>query len=130
MNDGDYEPGSVTTIHRGIQRYLDGVSVKFNILQLDDFVKSQKVLAAKRKQVVNKGLGNKPNAMRELEEEEVDKLFELDYFGSNGQVILHRTMWWFISLYFGFRARDESRKLCLGDVRLEFDSGKGKEYLV
>ena len=43
----------------------------------------QNGLAAKRMQPVKKGLGNKPNAMRELEEDEVDKLFGEGYFGSN-----------------------------------------------
>ena len=30
-------------------------------------------------------------------------------------------MWWFLSLHFGFRARDESRKLLWGDVQLQQD---------
>ena len=31
---------------------------------------------------------------------------------------------------FGFRARDESRKLCWGDVKLQVDSQTGREFLV
>ena len=72
-------------------------------------------MAVKRKQFVKKGLGNNPNATRELEED-VDKQFEEGY--------IQRAMWWFISLHFGFRARDESRKCCWGDVGLEFGIAK------
>ena len=40
-------------------------------------------------------------------------------------------MWWFVSLHFWFRARDESRKLCWGDVTLQQDPTKdGGEVLV
>ena len=42
---------------------------------------------------------------------------------------LQRAFWWFISLHFGFRARDEARKLCWGDVGLVYDHAKQKEYL-
>ena len=39
-------------------------------------------------------------------------------------------MWWFLSLHFGFRARDESRKLCWGDVIVSEDPDTGKEMMV
>ena len=35
-------------------------------------------------------------------------------------VALQRTVWWFLSLHFGFRAIDESRKLRWGDVQSWF----------
>ena len=40
-------------------------------------------------------------------------------------------MWWILSLHFGFRAHDESRKLCWGDVSLQTDPIQdGREMLV
>ena len=39
-------------------------------------------------------------------------------------------MWWFLSLHFGWRTRDESRKLCRGDVGLANDPETDSEYLV
>ena len=39
---------------------------------------------------------------------------------------LQKTMWWLISLHFGFRARDEARKLQWGDVVLESDPERGE----
>ena len=40
--------------------------------------------------------------------------------------MLHRTVWWVLSLHFGFRARDESRKLRWGDIFLENDPESGE----
>ena len=44
----------------------------------------------------------------------------------SGPEVLQRTMWWFLALHFGFRARDESRKLCWGDIELQTNSGGGE----
>ena len=35
-------------------------------------------------------------------------------------------MWWIITLHFGFRARDEARKLCFGDIKLCVDENNGR----
>ena len=74
--------------------------------------------------------GNKPNACRELTTEEEEKLFESGEFGCHNPEALQCTLWWFFSLHFGFRARDESRKLCWGDLELHNDPETGKEVLV
>ena len=79
---------------------------------------------------MRQGKGNKPNATRELTDEEEEKLFESGEFGDKDQLTLQRTLWWYLSMNFGFRARDESRKLCWGDVKLQFDSQTGHEFLV
>ena len=50
-------------------------------------------------------------------------------FGDSNPVALQRTVWWFLSLHFGFRARDESRKLRWGDVQLQ-QQNDGQEVLV
>ena len=99
----------------------DGKST-FNILEQKDFQMSRKVLAAKRKSLVQKaGKGNRPNATSSLTDEEEDKLFKSGQFGVSSPEALQRAMWWFLSLHFGFRARDESRKLRWGDVELQQD---------
>ena len=90
-----------------------------NIFEDEEFSRCRQVVAAKRKSLVQNGFGNKPNATRELTEEEQEKLFETGQFGDHDPLVLQRTLWWFLSLHFGFRARDESRKLCWGDVLLE-----------
>ena len=51
-------------------------------------------------------------------------------FGVQDPKSLQRALWWFLSLHFGWRARDESRKLCWGDVGLASDPENDSEYLV
>ena len=76
------------------------------------------------------GKGNRPQASRELSEAEEEKLFEEGEFGEHNPVVLQRTVWWLLSLHFGFRARDESRRLQWGDVSLEKDPDPDNEMLV
>ena len=46
-------------------------------LKLDtEFARLRKVLASRRKQLTQLGMGNKPNATRPLEDLEVDKLYK------------------------------------------------------
>ncbi|CAH3026737.1 unnamed protein product, partial [Porites evermanni] len=59
------------------------------------------------------GKGNKPQAAQAIDEVEEDALFEAGEFGDSNPGALQRTVWWFLSLHFGFRARDESRKPCI-----------------
>ncbi|CAH3041688.1 unnamed protein product, partial [Porites lobata] len=114
------------------QQQFPGFSAKypFNILKDNEFEKSRKVLAAKKKSLVHEhGKGNKPQAAQAIDEDEEDALFEAREFGDSNPVALQRTVWWFLSLHFGFRARDESRKLRWGDVQLQ-QQNDGQEVLV
>ena len=74
--------------------------------------------------------GNRPQACRELTMAEEDQLFELGLFGKHEPEVLQRTVWWVLSLHFGFRARDESRRLKWGDVLLSKDPETGCELLL
>ena len=131
INGEEYEPSTMTGLQRSIQRFLSDSGSKMNILKDDEFAFSRKVLEAKRKNLVVQGKGNRPNATRSLTEEEEEKLFQSGAFGAENPVALQRTMWWILSLHFGFRARDESRKLCWGDVSCQTDPIQdGREMLV
>ena len=130
QNGGEYEWDSISSFQKSIQRHLKELKLSFNILQDEEFRRSRKVLAAKRKNLVKKGRGNKPNACRELRTEEEEKLFDSGEFGCHNPEALQCTLWWFFSLHFGFRARGESRKLCWGDLELQNDAETGKEVLV
>jgi len=44
--------------------------------------------------------------------------------------ILQRTVWWVLSLHFGFKARDECRRLQWGDIAVEDDPVSEKQVLV
>ena len=129
-NGDEYEPDTISSYQKSIQRHVGELKLPLNILKDDAFSRSREVLSSKRKNLVKQGLGNKPNACRELTEEDVNKLFEAKVFGNHDPVSLQRTIWWFLSMHFGFRARDESRKLCWGDVVLEVDPDTNREVLV
>ncbi len=73
---------------------------------------------------------NRPQSARALTEAEEDLLFQKGLFGDHEPEVLQRTVWWALSLHFGFRARDESRKLKWGDIALDVDPDNGNEVLV
>ena len=110
----EYEPCTLSGFQRSFQRHLHEKGSLINILKDNEFSKSREVLAAKRKNLVRQGKGNHPNATRELTEAEEDALFENGQFSVQDPKSLQRALWWFLSLHFGWRARDESRKLCWG----------------
>ena len=65
INGDEYEPDTLSGFQRSIQRFLSDGKSPFNILVQKEFQMSRKVLAAKRKSLVQKaGKGNRPNATR------------------------------------------------------------------
>ena len=121
-NGEEYEPTTVSRFQRSIQRYLSKKKYPFNILKDNEFEKSRKVPAARRKSLVHEhDKGNKPQAAQAIDEDEENTLFEAVEFGDSNTVALQRTVLWFLSIHFGFQARDESRKLRAG-VSFSFNS--------
>ena len=47
-----YQPDVLSTMHRGLKRYLDTKNYGINILKDEIFAKSRKVLAARRKKLI------------------------------------------------------------------------------
>ena len=92
-NGEEYEPATVSSFQRSIQRYLSEKKYPFNILKDNEFEKSRKVLAAKRKSLVHEhGKGNKPQAAQAIDEDEEDALFEAGEFGDSNPIALQRTV--------------------------------------
>lgn len=128
---GVYEPSSLTSFERSFQRYLNDKNSSLNLFKDQEFTKSRDVLLAKKRELVEKhAKGNRSQAARCLTEAEEDLLFETKQFGDHDPEVLQRTIWWTLSLHFGFRARDESRKLRWGDVVVDKDPESGGEVLV
>lgn len=64
QNGSKYEPDSISSFPKSIQRHLKELKLPFNILQYEKFRPSwEVVLAAKRKNLIKQGQGNKPNAL-------------------------------------------------------------------
>ena len=109
LDGTEYEPVSLSSFQRSLQRSLNEAGSIVNIIDGDNFKLSREVLSAKRRQlVVEHGKGNRPQTARELTEAEEEKIFECGEFGTSTPTALQRTMWWLIALHFGFRARDET----------------------
>ena len=86
--------------------------------------------ARKRDLVYNNVKGNRPQAAREPTEDEEDLLFQNGHFGEDDPEVLQRTVWWMLSLHFGFRARDDCRRLQWGDIVIDEDPVTGKQAIV
>ena len=123
-----YQPDSLSSFLRW-QRILSSRGSKIDLKRDKKFVKARKVLAARRKMLTKQGLGNKPCATRPLPNFEVDKLYSSRYFGTTSPLTLRRNIWWKLTTTFGFRARDESRRLQFGDVKLCYDSETNQHFL-
>lgn len=129
-DDGaEYQPDVLSTIFRAINRYLDVKKYGLSISHDERFKKCRDVLAAKRKEVTKKGYGGKPNATRELTEEEVNRLFEEQYFSTKTGEGLYKGLWWLLAIHAGWRAVDEAKKLCWKDIELKSDPETKREYL-
>ena len=77
-----YQPDSLTSFVHCWQRIISSRGSKVNLKRDNEFCNSRKVLAARRKRLVNQGMGNKPCATRPLSVCEVDKLYAAGYFGT------------------------------------------------
>ena len=71
-----YEPTSLTSLHRSLQRHLNDKGSPINLLKDELFKRSREVLSARKKElVVRNAKGNRPQAARELTADEEDELF-------------------------------------------------------
>ena len=103
--NSEYEPATFSSFQRNIPRHVSGKKYPFNILKDNEFEKSRRVLAAKNKSLVHEhDRRKKLQAARAIDKNEE----EAEEFGDSNPVALQRTVWWFLSLHLGFRARDES----------------------
>ena len=66
-----YEPDTMSSFSRSIQRYLEDNKAKFNIFKDEEFKVSREVLKSKRRELKKQGKGNKPNATVALTNEDI-----------------------------------------------------------
>ena len=82
---------------------------------------SRATLAARRKQLRSMGKGQKPNTSSSLSDGDEEQLFVTNRLGDSDPKTLIRTVWYFLTLHFGMRGRDEHHKLRYGDLQLKTD---------
>ena len=124
----DYEPDTLVSFHRGIQRHLKEFGYQECIVSSPLFVKSKTVLATRRKELKAKGKGNRPNKSSPLTENEEEKLWAWGQMGDHGPKPLQFTLQFLLTKCFGFRGCHESRQLCFGDITIECDD-EGDAFL-
>ena len=97
-NGEEYEPATVSSFQRSIQRYLSEKKYPFNILKDNEFEKSRKVLAAKRKSLVlTRARQRKQTAScsGHRRRRRGSPFFNYEFSDPN-PVALQRTVWWFL----------------------------------
>ena len=124
-----YEPDTLTSFKNSFQRILTQHGSAHDIKLSPHFKRSNNVLKSRRKELTKLGKGNRPNATRPLEDDEVELLYEKKYFGSDNPENLQRTIWWLSSKKSGHRARHEARQLKWGDVSINNDPATNTEFL-
>ena len=77
INDDDYEPDSLTSIHRGINRKLEELGYGYSIVTSQEFQTSKKVLEARRRELKQGGKGNHPFKADSLTEQDEERLWEV-----------------------------------------------------
>ncbi|XP_053380345.1 uncharacterized protein KIAA1958-like [Mercenaria mercenaria] len=118
----EYEPDTLTSYHRGIDRYLRDKNYDYSMVQDREFSTSRAVLASKRKQLNMSGKGGRPNAAQPLTSDEQEVLKEKKCIGLESPQQLLNKMWLNNTVMFGLRGGTESRSLCWGDVSLKTDA--------
>ena len=125
---GSYEPATLQSFQRSLQRYLNDKNSKLNILKDREFLKSREILLSK-KETAGFWRSERKSPSRCKRTVQRRRRF----------VVSHRQIrcWkpWSppthsLVVIGTARARDESRKLKWGDIVLQTDSGTGKEFLI
>lgn len=127
-NGSEYEPDTLTSYHRGIERFLREKQYPYSLVTSREFDTSRTILASKRKELKQKGKGNRPNAAEPLTTEEEAILREKQCIGLEDPTQLLNKMWLNNTMLFGLRGGIENHKLRWGDILLKQDE-RGNEYL-
>ena len=93
--NSEYEPDTMSSFSRNIQRFLDDNNAKVNILKDEEFKVSREVLKSKRRELRKQDKGNKLNATMALTNEDVERIFEENQFGVHEPEVLARSMWFY-----------------------------------
>ena len=88
----EYEPDTLSSMSRSIQRHLDDKKARVSILQDEEFKVSREVLKSKRRELRKQGKGNNPNATEALTNEDIERIFDENQFGIYDPDVLSRTM--------------------------------------
>ena len=83
-----------------------------------EFSGAREALKVRRKQLRLSGKGCRRNAAEPLTFLEEQKLWETKQLGQHSPRALQHTVWFYNTMHFGWRGRDEHRRACYGDFVL------------
>ena len=127
-NNKDYEPDTLTSFYQSINRKLEDIGYGYSLVDSKELKLSKKVLESRRRDLKQKGLGNRPNVAHPLSKNDEEKLWETKQFGSETPQSLINTVWYFNAKLFGFHGVHESRQLMWGDLTLKAGEN-GEEFI-
>ena len=130
LDGGEYELQTFTCFQMSFDRHHRQMGKSYSIISDKEFEKSRTVLKSKLKSLRRQGKGQKPNKAQPLTTDEIEKLWEEKQLGGHSPQSLIRTVWFNNTVYFGWRARDEHRKLRFGDIQFRRDVGDDQEYAI
>jgi len=96
-----------------------------------EFAKSRATLESKRKQLRQQGKGRRPNKTLGLNEDYMEKLWSTKQLGDHCPGALIRTARLNNTMHFGWRARDERRRVLLRDLEVrKKEGGEKRQYII
>ena len=129
LNGEEFELGTLTSFQRSFDRYLRQHGKNYNIIQDKIFESSREALESKRKQLRLSGKGTRPNKAWGLTNDELEKFWK--QLGDHSPEALLRTVRLNNTMHFGWLARDEHRKVLLGDLEIrQEEDGERREYVI
>ncbi|XP_070550681.1 uncharacterized protein KIAA1958-like [Ptychodera flava] len=102
-NGQEYEPDSISSYQKSIERYLRDNDYGISIIRGEQFRKSREALAAKRKQLKAAGKGNLPKKARAVTEVHERAMREAGQLGTHSPTAILNTVWLNNTKFFGLR---------------------------
>ena len=88
-------------------------------------------MEAKRKQLRLSGKVDRPNKVLSLTKDELEMFWSKKQLGDHSPKALLRTVWLMNTMHFGWRARDEHRKVLLRDLEIRQEEGsERREHII
>ena len=121
QNGEEFEPDTLTSYFRSIDRFLREQGKQYSILLDREFNHSREALACKRKDLRRRGKGQRPNKAKGLSTEHIQILWLKQQLGNSSPQVLLRTVWFYNTVYLGWRAQDEHHRVKYGDFQVKTD---------
>ncbi|XP_031556404.1 uncharacterized protein KIAA1958-like [Actinia tenebrosa] len=127
QNGDEFEPDTLTSYFRSIDRFLREQGKQYSILLDREFNRSREALACKRKELRRRGKGQKPIKAQGLSTDHIKILWQKQQLGNSYPQVLLRTVWFYNTVYLGWRAQDEHHRVRYGDFEVKTDGER--EYV-